>query len=44
MTSVKKELLLEKHIDFIVNYGKTHDKYVSKIWTVLKLKMFKFIC
>jgi len=25
----KKELLLNKHINFIANYGKTHDKYVS---------------
>lgn len=22
------ELFLDKHVDFIVNYGKTHDKYV----------------
>ncbi len=26
--SAKTELLIEKHIDFIVNYGKTHEKYV----------------
>lgn len=23
-----KELILDKHVDFIVNYGKTHEKYV----------------
>ena len=27
MESVKK-LEINKHIDFIVNYGKTHDQYV----------------
>ena len=25
----KTELLLEKHINFIANYGKTHEVYVS---------------
>jgi hypothetical protein len=25
----KKELLLNKHIDFIVGYGKKHDVYVN---------------
>jgi hypothetical protein len=25
----KKKLLLNKHIDFIVGYGKDHDVYVS---------------
>jgi hypothetical protein len=24
----RTELVLDKHVDFIVNYGKTHDKYV----------------
>lgn len=31
------ELLLDKHVDFIVNYGKTHDKYVFiklYIWSI----------
>ena len=28
MDNTKKELILDKHIDFIVNYGKTHDQYV----------------
>ena len=23
------ELVLQKHVDFIVNYGKTHEKYVN---------------
>lgn len=26
-----KQLLLNKHINFIANYGKTHDKYVKSI-------------
>ena len=25
----QKELLLQKHVDFIVNYGKKHDAYVN---------------
>ena len=28
LTKSGTELALDKHIDFIVNYGKTHDKYV----------------
>lgn len=31
MVTEEKKLILDKHIDFIVNYGKTHDKYVNPI-------------
>jgi hypothetical protein len=35
MENKKKELLLEKHVDFIANYGKTHDVYVRmRFWDV----------
>ncbi len=30
----KKELLLKKHVDFIVSYGKNHDKYVTRLFLV----------
>lgn len=26
-----KDLFLSKHVDFISNYGKTHDVYVKKL-------------
>lgn len=30
-TNKTSQLMLDKHIDFIVNYGKTHDKYVTDL-------------
>ena len=35
--SDKHQLLLEKHVDFIVNYGKTHDKYEFEMSDFLRM-------
>jgi hypothetical protein len=35
--TAKERLLLEKHVDFIANYGKTHEKYVNQRPVYIKL-------
>lgn len=33
--NLNKDLMLSKHVDFIANYGKSHDAYVN-LTTVLR--------
>ncbi|CAF0704860.1 unnamed protein product [Brachionus calyciflorus] len=37
MQSNQKELLIQKHVDFIVNYGKTHDQYEYEMSDYLRM-------